>query len=107
MSDEKPEGGIPALPKGATGGAITRFGLNAVSGAIPLAGGLLSAAASAWSEREQERINNFLHLWLKMLEAEMAEKQQTILEITSRIDMRDEKIAERIASPEYQSILRK
>jgi hypothetical protein len=107
VSDEKLESGIPDLPKGATGSAMTRFGLNAVSGAIPLAGGLLSAAASAWSEREQARINEFLHLWLKMLEAELAEKQQTILEITARIDMRDEKIAERIASPEYQSILRK
>ncbi len=42
-----------------------------------------------------------------MLAAEMREKEQTILEITARIDMHDQKTAERIKSPEYQSLLRK
>src|ERR1700759_5274671 len=42
-----------------------------------------------------------------MLEAELAEKAQTILEIMARLDMNDQKIAERVASPEYQSLLRK
>lgn len=42
-----------------------------------------------------------------MLQDEMREKEQTILEITSRLDVRDEKIAERLESPEYQSILKK
>ena len=37
----------------------------------------------------------------------MAEKAQTILEIMARLDMNDEKIAERVASPEYQSLVRK
>jgi hypothetical protein len=100
-------GDIPDLPKGITGSTSARAALNTVSGAIPLAGGLLSAAAGVWSEREQARINEFLHHWLRMLAAEMAEKQKTILEITSRIDVHDDEVAKRIASPEYQSILRK
>jgi hypothetical protein len=42
-----------------------------------------------------------------MLAEEMREKEKTILEITARLDMKDEKTAERVASPEYQSLLRK
>ena len=37
----------------------------------------------------------------------MAEKAQTILEIMARLDMNDEKTAQRVASPEYQSLIRK
>jgi hypothetical protein len=42
-----------------------------------------------------------------MLQDELAEKEQTILEIVARLDMNDARTAERIASPEYQSLLRK
>jgi hypothetical protein len=52
-------------------------------------------------------VNAFLEHWLKMLQDQMAEKAQTILEITSRLDLNDKKTAERIESPEYQSLLRK
>lgn len=107
MSGDGKEGEIPELPQGAKGGMAARAGMNLVSGAIPFAGGLLSAAASAWSEREQDRINQFLHHWMQMLAAEMREKEQTILEITSRLDMRDEETTKRVESPEYQSLLRK
>jgi hypothetical protein len=98
---------LPELPKGAKGAGVTRMILNAASGAIPLAGGILSAAASAWSERDQAKINDFLHHMMDMLAAEMREKEKTILEITARIDMQDEKISERIKSPAYQALLRK
>jgi hypothetical protein len=98
---------VPELPTGAKGGLVARGVLNAAGGAIPFAGGLLSAAASAWSEREQSRINAFLHHWLQMLAAEMREKEQTILEITARVDMRDEETAKRVESPAYQALLRK
>ncbi len=98
---------VPELPQGAKGGMAARGILNAVGGAIPFAGGLLSAAASAWSEREQNRINEFLRHWIKMLAEEMREKEQTILEIMARLDMRDEETAKRVESPEYQSLLRK
>jgi hypothetical protein len=42
-----------------------------------------------------------------MLQDELAEKAQTILEIMARLDMNDQKTAERVASPEYQSLIRK
>jgi hypothetical protein len=106
MDSEKPDD-IPEFPDGAKGGRTLRFLLDAAIGAIPLAGGVLSAGAGAWSERDQERINDFLKHWLEMLLAEMKEKRQTILEITARLDMHDEKIAERVKSTEYQALLRK
>lgn len=99
------DGKVPELPK--PGGAVARALLNVVSGMIPGAGGLLSAAASAWGEKDQSKVNEFLHHLAEMLAAEMHEKHQTILELTSRIDMQDEKITDRVKSPEYQAILRK
>lgn len=86
---------------------VIRGALQVVGGAVPFAGGLFSAAAGAWSEHEQEKVNNFLKEWLKMLEDELKEKQQTILEIAARLDMHDEKITDRISSKEYQSLLKK
>src|ERR1700690_1083760 len=94
-------------PKGVRGGRAIRAVLNAAGGAIPFVGGVLSAASGAWSEKEQEKINSFFEHWLKMLQEEMAEKAQTILEIMARLDMNDEKTAERVASPEYQALIRK
>jgi len=86
---------------------FVRGALNAISGAIPFVGGVFSAAAGAWSEAEQERVNSFLRHWLKMIEAEMGEKQRTIIEIMQRLDMHDEEISKRVSSENYQSLLRK
>lgn len=88
-------------------GRFIRGGLNAIGGAIPFVGGIFSAAAGAWSEVEQERVNRFLHHWFKMIEAEMEEKQQTVIEIMQRLNLHDEEIAKRVSSNEYQSLLRK
>jgi hypothetical protein len=104
LPGEDPE---ETFPKGVRGGSAIRAVLNAAGGAIPFVGGVLSAGAGAWSEREQAKINAFLEHWLKMLQAEMAEKAQTILEITARLDLNDKRTTERIESPEYQSLLRK
>lgn len=92
------EGGVPKLTRGA---------LQVVGGLVPFAGGLFAAAAGAWSEHEQERVNNFFRHWVKMLQDELREKEQTILEILSRLDVHDEQINERIESKEYQSLLKK
>lgn len=88
-------------------GKYGRAGLNAVSGAIPFVGGLLSAAAGVWGEAEQERINKLLQQWLQMLEDELREKGRTIAEVIARLDMNDENVTTRIESDEYQSILKK
>lgn len=96
-------GDLPRSPFGKLG----RAGLNAVSGAIPFLGGVLSAAAGVWGEAEQEQINKLLQQWLQMLEDELREKGQTIAEVIARLDMDDEKTKTRIESPEYQEILKK
>lgn len=95
------------LPESSKGEKITRGALQVVSGAIPFAGGIFSAIAGAWSEQEQEKINRFFQHWLKMLQDEFREKEETIVEIMARLDLHDEKISERIESKEYQSLLKK
>lgn len=85
----------------------SRAALQAAGGVIPFAGGLFSAAAGYWSEREQQRVNDFLGSWIKMLEDELREKQGTVAEIVSRLDVQDETIAERVKSSEYQSLVKK
>jgi hypothetical protein len=102
LTDEKPE-----EPKRVPGGPIIRGALNTFGGLIPVVGSVLSAAAGAWSEQEQEKYNQFIKQWIQMLEDELKEKAQTVLEIMSRLDVHDEEIRKRISSDEYQSLLRK
>lgn len=107
MSADASSGDLPALPKGTPGGEVSRAALNTVSGAIPFAGGVLSAIAGIWSEREQKRVNEFLHHLLQMMNAEMKEKERTIAELAARLDMQDDDVAKRVESPEFQALLRK
>jgi len=86
---------------------IARGALQVLSGAVPFAGGVLSAIAGAWSESEQERVNRFFEHWVRMLQDELKEKEQTILEIMARLDLQNEEIAKRVESKEFQSLLKK
>lgn len=86
---------------------MARAGIQAIGGAIPFAGGLLSAIASIWGEKEQKQAYDFLKGWLKMLEDELHEKERVITEIVMRVDLHDEEISRRVSSDEYQSLLRK
>lgn len=86
---------------------MARAGLNAASAAIPFVGGILSAAATAWSETEQQQVNKVFEQWLQMLEDELKDKAKTIAEIMARLDMQDADTVERIESPEYQALLKK
>ncbi len=106
-AEDTPLEELPKLPLGAKGGMVARGVLSSVGGAVPLAGGLLSAAAGAWGEKEQERVNRFIEHWLRMLAEEMKEKERTILEIMARLDMQDEAIGRRVESTDFQSLLRK
>lgn len=108
MEPENPHNSSSETPPEASNSAkVIRAGLQVVGGAIPFAGGILSAAAGAWSENEQEKVNRFFKQWIKMLEDEIREKEQTIVEIMARLDMKDETVSKRIESPEYQSLLKK
>jgi hypothetical protein len=95
------------LPEEGNTPKIVRGALAIIGGAVPFAGGLFSAAAGAWSEHEQQKVNEFFKHWLEMLKDEIKEKERTILEIMARVDMHDEEIGERMESPEYQSLLKK
>jgi hypothetical protein len=103
-SQDRAEGNRPEPGKVAK---ISRAALQVAGGAIPLAGGVLSAIAGVWSEAEQERFNRFFEAWIRMLQDEFKEKEETIIEIMARLDLQDEAIAERVQSIEFQSLLKK
>ncbi|WP_347888507.1 hypothetical protein ABHF54_01320 [Nitrosomonas europaea] len=86
---------------------VARGTLQVIGGAVPLVGGLLSALAGAWSEREQAKVNRFFEQWVRMLEDEIREKEATVLEVMARLDLHDEKIAARVESKDFQSLVKK
>lgn len=88
-------------------GRAVRGGLQVAGGAVPFVGGMLSAIAGAWSENEQAKVNRFFEQWVRMLEEEIREKEATFLEIIARLDLQDEKIAARVQSREFQSLVKK
>ena len=98
-NSEMPEEGKAA--KGARGA------LQVASGVVPIVGGILSAIAGAWSENEQAKVNQFFEQWVCMLEEEILEKEATIIEIMARLDLQDEKVAARVESREFQSLVKK
>lgn len=71
-------GDTPEAPKDSKWSKAGRAAMQTVGGSIPFAGGIVSAAASYWSEREAEEMAKFLRSWLEMLQEEMREKQRTI-----------------------------
>lgn len=95
------------LPESGKVAKISRGALQTVGGAVPFAGGILSAIAGAWSESEQERVNHFLESWVRMLQDELKEKEETIIEVMARLDLHDEAISQRVSSSEYQSLVKK
>ena len=107
MNDETNNNEEPKLPEGSKSAKIARGALQVVGGAVPFAGGVLSAIAGAWSEGEQEKVNRFFEYWVRMLQDELKEKQETIIEIMSRLNLQDEAISQRVESIEYQSLVKK
>jgi hypothetical protein len=95
------------LPKNTKGKKAAKGALEVVGGIVPIAGGLFSAVASAWSDKEQDDVNKFFEYWIKMLKDEIREKEATMIEILARLDFQDQKIRERVKSKEYQSLVRK
>jgi hypothetical protein len=95
-----------ALARGA-GPKIARFALACLSGAIPIAGGVVGAAGGAWSETEQDQFNKIFAAWLKLQEDEIKEIGQTLFEVFGRIDQTDEKVRARLESKEYLALLKK
>lgn len=107
MTEETNDGDEIKMPESGKVAKLSRGALQVVGGVIPGAGGIFSAIASAWSEGEQEKINRFFEHWVRMLQDEIKEKEETIIEIMARLDLQDEIIAKRVESKEYQSLVKK
>jgi hypothetical protein len=108
MADEEdPSPNESSVPTPSGSSRLGRGALQAVGGAIPFLGGILSAAAGYWSERDQDRINDFIAAWIKMLQDEIKEKQEVLGEVIARLDMHDDELGKRVKSDEYQALLRK
>jgi hypothetical protein len=95
------------MPEEGKAGRAARGALQVASGAVPFVGGILSAIAGAWSEKEQAKVNQFFDQWVRMLEEEIREKEATVIEIMARVNLQDEKIAARVESREFQSLVKK
>ena len=96
MSDEKDDDEELKLPESSKVAKISRGALQAVGGGVPFVGGVLSAIAGAWSEGEQEKVNRFFEHWVRLLQDELREKEDTIIEIMARLDLQDEAISKRV-----------
>lgn len=90
--------GDKELPDGGKVAKISRGALQAASGLIPFAGGVFSALAGAWSEKEQEGVNKFFKFWIQGLEDELHEKEATLIEIMARLDLGEKGGQARITS---------
>ena len=106
MSNENNDEKIK-LPEGSKSAKIYREALQVIGGAVPFAGGVCSAIAGAWSEKEQDKVNQFFEQWVRMIHDELKEKQDTIIEIMARLNLQDEAISKRVESKEYQSLVKK
>ena len=85
---------------------ILRFILGCLGG-LPVAGGLVSATGSAWSEADQGKFNQFLVAWLKMQEKDVEDIGKTMTEVAARLNLHDAQIEDRIRSAEYLTLVRK
>lgn len=101
------DGAENIVPRDGKTEKIARGALQVAGGAVPIVGGLLSAIASAWSENEQAKVNRFFDEWVRMLQDEIREKEATVIEIVARLDLQDDKIAARVESREFQSLVKK
>ena len=93
--------------EGGTGPKAARFALACLGGMIPVVGGAFGAAASAWSERAQEKFNKVFAAWLKLQEEEIREIGVTLAEVMIRLDPNDPQVEGRIQSPGYLSLVKK
>lgn len=88
MSDDEPIDVGAELERvllSAAGPNASRFALASLSG-IPGVGGLFSAAAGAWSDAEQDRINRITAAWLRLQEEDLRNVARTLGEVVARVD---------------------
>ncbi len=107
------------IPKSAGNALIEELGkgnnkkyvrfIMAALGSVPWIGsylGILGAMAGLSSEADQEKLNGLLKLWVQEHEPKLEELKEALGEITNRLDGLDEKIQQRVESPEYLTLVR-
>ncbi|GAA0893469.1 hypothetical protein GCM10009122_31480 [Fulvivirga kasyanovii] len=85
---------------------LTRFIVSALSN-IPWIGGFIGAGSAFHAEREQGRINDLQRLWMEEHQRKIEELAHVIFRILDKIESAGAEAQERIASEEYQSLVRK
>lgn len=88
------------------GSSVAKVVLSALGG-IPVAGSIIGAAGTAWSEHDQNKFQRLLRSWLLLQEEEISSIGHTLAEVMLRIDYTDENIKSRIESPEYLTLVKK
>jgi hypothetical protein len=107
LDSEKLKHDLEESLKNGIGPKAARMALSIIGGMIPIAGGVLSGSASAWSEKDSANYQKIVAAWLKLQEEEIKEIGKTIFEIMIRLDLEEEKTNERIKSPEYLGLIKK
>ncbi|MBL6445322.1 hypothetical protein JMN32_03320 [Fulvivirga sp. 29W222] len=85
---------------------LTRFIVSALSN-IPWIGGFIGAGSAFHAEREQGRINDLQRLWMEEHQRKIEELAHVIFRILDKIENAGSEAQERIASEEYQGLVRK
>ncbi len=98
---------------GSKAGQYSKFVLAALS-SLPwvgvvasVAAGLTGAAFDLNGEKQQDKLNKLIGLWLHEHQGKFTELGHTIDEILTRLDSMGEEIKQRIESPEYLALVRK
>lgn len=104
-SPSHPRQELDKLLSGGPGPAILKTTLNLLSGVAGPLGGPISAWASRISDQEQSVVNNLLNIWLQRLEGDLREMANVMGDVLSRLDLNNEKIRERVESPEYMRLV--
>lgn len=71
-----------------------------------LAGGM-SGTAAAWSESEQDGVNDLVQECLRVQKVQIEDVTSNVMQILTRLDLNDDATARRVESPEYQGLLRR
>lgn len=72
-----------------------------------VAGGAIGGALNFGSEKDQRRVNEIIHMWLKAQADELQEIGKTMFEVMEKLDLEDERVRQRIESPEYLRLIKK
>lgn len=115
MTDEDHEGGELVPHDAALDAAMgsqnrwRRYGrfFMAALGSIPWIGGVIAASAALQAETDQGRANDLLRKWVKSHEKLIDELQETVAEITQRLDDLGPEAQQRAESEPYLVLVRK